>query len=45
MTINKNIMKHPNPKCQRKQEEFLKNCPEEDYNYYIELNNEQHDDK
>lgn len=23
-------MKHPNPKCQRKQEEFLKNCPEEE---------------
>lgn len=30
-------MKHPNTECQKKQEEFLKNCPEEEREFHARL--------
>lgn len=30
-------MKHPNTECQRKQEEFLKNCPKEEREFHARL--------
>ena len=29
-------MKHPNPKCQEAQEEFLRNCPPEDREFHAQ---------
>lgn len=30
-------MKHPDPKCQKSQEEFLRNCPPEDKEFHARL--------
>lgn len=30
-------MKHPNPECQERQENFLKNCPEEEREFHARL--------